>query len=150
MQSNGRESEIDGRMNATHISFYLKNYRIHLFVDTLRGIGSPRFIQFLVDQEGASLAVMPAGKKGFKAHRVPHGIYEGLRKMEVNSYGLCKLIANKYGWDPNCSYRVPGVVSPEQKAAVFDLSKAAMIGAEKHEHKSVAPTIIECERSIPT
>ncbi len=137
-------------MTDTHISFYLRNYRIHLFVDTLRGIGSPKFIQFLVDQDGASLAVIPTGKKGFKAHRVPHGIYEGLRKMEVNSYGLCKLIANKYGWDPNSSYRVPGVVSPEQKAAVFDLSKAAIIGTAKPADSSDVITIIESERNTTT
>ena len=111
----------------TYISFYLREYRIHLFLDSLRGIGSPSFVQFLVNQSGTSLAMMPAEKKGFKSHRVPPGAYYGQKKMEINSMGLCKLIASQYGWDSNNSYRVPGVVSPQQKAAVFDLSQAIVI-----------------------
>ena len=121
------ESGNDTGMNETHISFYLRSFRIHLFVDALRGIGSPRFIQFLVGPSGTSLAMVPADKKGFRTHRVPKGIYEGQNQMEINSMGLCRLIANRHGWNMNCSYRIPGVVSTTQKAAVFDFTKAQVI-----------------------
>jgi len=77
----------DTGMNETHISFYLRSFRIHLFVDALRGIGSPRFIQFLVGPSGTSLAMVSADKKGFRTHRVPKGIYEGQNQMEINSMG---------------------------------------------------------------
>ncbi|MBE5851284.1 MAG: hypothetical protein E7298_14345 [Lachnospiraceae bacterium] len=116
-------------MSDTYISFYLRNYRIHLFMDILRGIGSPRFIQFLVDPDGRTLAIAPTEKKGFKSHRIPPVAYTGKRSVEINSMGLCKLIAAQYGWDTNCSYRVPGIVSTEQKAAIFELGKASVINS---------------------
>ena len=114
-------------MHETNISFYLKCYRIHVFVDALRGIGSPKRICFMMSENGDSLMVAPYEKRDLKSHSVPSAVYAGSGGMEINSYKLCRLIAGMQGWDLERSYRIPGVVYTNQQAVVFDLRKAEVI-----------------------
>ena len=39
-----KSKRMANNMADTYISFYLRNNRIHVFVDALRGIGSPKYI----------------------------------------------------------------------------------------------------------
>ena len=114
-------------MDSTFISFYLNANRIHVFVDTLRGIGSPRRICFLLSSDGNRLLVVPHRKADFVSHGVQQGVYHGTDSMEVSSKKLCRLIADKHNWSIAYSYRVPGFIEAKKHVAVFDLSKAEMI-----------------------
>ena len=114
-------------MNETYISFYLRSNRMHLFVDSLRNMGSPSRICFMVEESGDTLLVSPYGKRDFKSHSVPPEVYKGTGGMEVNSFKLCRIIADLHHWDLSRSYRVPGKVYPEQKVAIFNLSEAEVI-----------------------
>lgn len=114
-------------MNNTFMSFYLKDNKIHVFSETLHGLGNPERICFLLDQEGIRLLLLPYVKKDFVSHRVPEAVYRGTDSMEVNSKKLCRILAEKHGWDIMRSYRVPGIIVPEKKLAVFDLTKAELI-----------------------
>lgn len=115
-------------MQDTYISFYLKANRIHIFVDVLRGLGSPSRICFMIEESGETLLVAPYGKRDFRSHYVPPVVYNGTGGMEVCSFKLCRIIANLHHWDLDRSYRVPGKVYPEQKVAIFKLSEAGVIG----------------------
>ncbi len=114
-------------MYDTYISFYLRMYRIHVFVEALRGIGCPRRICFLMSEDGRNLMIVPYKKKDLISHSVPGKVYDGRGGMGVNSYKLCQLIANRYKWDLAYSYRVPGMVFAEKRIAVFDLTRAEVI-----------------------
>ena len=114
-------------MQATYISFYLKANRIHIFVDALRGIGSPSRICFMLEESGETLLIAPHDKRDFKSHRVPSEVYSGTGGMEVSSMKLCRILADLHHWDLSRSYRVPGKVYPESKAAVFKLTEATLI-----------------------
>lgn len=114
-------------MQDTYISFYLKANRIHIFVDALRGIGSPSRICFMVEESGETLLVAPYGKRDFKSHSVPPVVYSGTGGMEVSSFRLCRMIASLHHWDVSRSYRVPGKVYSEQKVAIFRLPEAEVI-----------------------
>lgn len=114
-------------MNETFISFYLRANRIHIFVDALRGIGSPKYICFLIQENGHTLAVTPYKKKDFMSHRVSPDVYAGTDGMEVCSLKLCQIITSIYNWDPNYSYRIPGYVLSDHSAAIFNLTQAEMI-----------------------
>ena len=114
-------------MSETYISFYLNANRIHVFVEALRGIGSPRRICFMIDQDGRRLLMLPHTKKDFVSHGVPNSVYGGKDSLEISSKKLCGLLASQHGWDPSRSYRVPGVIIPEKHLAAFDLKKAEMI-----------------------
>lgn len=109
------------------ISFYLRARRIHVFIETLRGIGSPVRICFMIDKDGNSLLMVPYSKRDFISHAVPSKVYTGLDRMEVTSLKLCRIIAGLHGWDMEKSYRVPGVVFPEKHMAVFNLARACTI-----------------------
>ncbi|MCI6594004.1 MAG: hypothetical protein MSJ87_01955 [Firmicutes bacterium] len=57
----------------TNISFYLKASRIHIFIDALRGLGSPSRICFMIDELGKILLITPYRKTfGRIAYRRRH------------------------------------------------------------------------------
>lgn len=114
-------------MNETYISFYLKAYRIHVFVDALRGIGSPSRICFMISEDRRSLLLAPYKKRDLKSHNVPKDVYSGIGGMEISSMKLCRLIAELYSWNQSLSYRIPGQIYPEKKVVIFDLTRADII-----------------------
>ena len=111
----------------TYISFYLSTSRIHIFRSTLRDIDNPKFIRFLVKEDGQSMIMEAYHKKDFRSHRVPKPNDNKEWKMEVRSLPLCTLLQNKLNWTDGRSYRIPGKVYPQQRLAVFDLSAAEQI-----------------------
>lgn len=114
-------------MMDTYISFYLRNNRIHIFVEALRGIGSPKYVCFMIADDGDSLVLAPYDKKDFHSHRVSAAFYNGKRSLELTSLRLCEILSTEFGWDCTKSYRVPGRVSQKQGVVVFDLRKATAI-----------------------
>lgn len=120
----------------THISFYLRKYRIHIHRDMLTGLGCPQRICFMVSDDGQSLLVLPYEKRDLRSHRVPAKVYGANRHggMEISSMGLCQIISRLHGWSIAASYRIPGKVLKEQKIAVFDLSKAVEIERLNYEN----------------
>ena len=111
----------------TYLSFYLSTSIIHIFRSTLREIGNPKFIRFLVKEDGQSIIMEAYHKKDFRSHRVPKPTDNKEWKMEVRSLPLCTLLQNKLNWTDGRSYRIPGKVYPQQRLAVFDLSAAEQI-----------------------
>ena len=114
-------------MDNTFISFYLKEYKIRVFTEALRGLDNPKRICFMLDEDGNRLLMLPHEKKDFVSHAVPDSVYSGGRHMEVNSKKLCWLLADQHGWDRSRSYRVPGVIVAEKQLAAFDLTQAEQI-----------------------
>lgn len=114
-------------MQETYISFYLKANRIHVFADSLRGLGSPSRICFMIERSGETLLIAPYKKRDFKSHGVPPDVYNGTGGMEVSSIKMCRIIASLHQWDLNRSYRVPGRIHEEQKVAIFSLREAEII-----------------------
>ena len=112
--------------NDTYISFYLQTSRIHIFSKTIIDIGNPKFIRFLVKEDGKSMAMEAYDKRDFQSHRVPKRTDERW-EMEVRSLPLCKLLMNRLGWEENKSYRLPGKTDASQQLAVFDLTAAVPI-----------------------
>ena len=114
----------------TYVSFYLTTSRIHIFRSTIKDIGNPKFIRFLVKEDGPSMIIEAYHKKDFQSHRVPKENTDGYREMEVRSLPLCSLLKNRLCWEDGKSYRIPGKTYPQQRLAVFDLSAAEMIQQE--------------------
>ncbi len=109
----------------TYISFYLSSYRIHVFRKAITEIGNPKYIRFLVKDEGPSMIMEAYDKKDFRSHRVTPKKESG--GMEISSYPLCSLLKNRLGWEDGKSYRIPGKVFPGLNFAVFDLTAAEQI-----------------------
>ena len=77
-----------------------------------------RYICFLIDENGERLVLVPYPNKDFHSHRVPSSVYDGSRSMEICSLKLCRILAARYKWNLNRSYRVPGCIVPKQKAVL--------------------------------
>lgn len=101
--------------------------RIHIFMDTLRSIGSPKRICFMIEENGRTLLIAPYAQKDFKSHEVPDSVYAGSSSLEINSLRLCSLVAKLHGWDRERSYRVPGKYSTEHNVVIFRLYEAEII-----------------------
>lgn len=114
-------------MNEIYISFYLRANRIHIYVDVLREIGSPKFFCFLIQNEGTALAIVPYKKRDFISHRVSPKVYSGTDGMEISSMQLCHIISDRFNWNQAFSYRVPGIILADHTAAVFNLMQAEVI-----------------------
>ncbi len=111
----------------TYISFYLTTSRLHIFRRTIKDIGNPKYVRFLVKGDGQSMIMEAYHKKDFHSHRVPKEAKNGHWEMEVSSLPLCTLLKNRLQWEDGKSYRVPGKTYPQQCLAVFDLSAAELI-----------------------
>ena len=114
-------------MNDICISFYLKAGRIHIFTETLRCIGNPKRICFMIAADGQSLLMCAYGKRDFKSHKVPRDVYNGRRSLEISSRRLCEILAGVHNWDMKYSYRVPGVILKDRQSLLFPLTKAKII-----------------------
>lgn len=117
-------------MSAVHISFYLRASRIHVFVEALRRIGRPKRICFLISADGESLLMRAHQKRDFQSHKVPQSVYMGGRPLEISSYKLCRILAELHSWNPEYSYRAPGVVRKDQSSILFHLAEAEAIGRD--------------------
>ena len=115
--------------NETYMSFYLKSSRIHIFIDSLRALGNPRRICFMISEDGNNLLMMPYKKRDLKSHAVPLEVYNGTDCMEISSQRLSRILADRHQWNPRRSYRVPGIIYPNWNVAVFALREAEIIDA---------------------
>ena len=127
MQKCGRERKQVKTVNDTYMSFYLRANRVHIFVDALWKIGQPKYICFMIEENGKTLVMAPYPKKDFYSHRVPPGVYNGSKSMEVCSLRLCRILADLYAWDLDASYRVPGTIIQRKNIAMFYLDEAEVI-----------------------
>ena len=114
-------------MNGVYLSFYLKANRIHIFAETLRGIGRPGRIRFLLSKDGRTLLMQAHAQRDFTSHMVPREVYDGKRQLEISSHKLCKILTELHGWDTACSYRVPGRIAMDARSVLFFLDKAEAI-----------------------
>ena len=71
--------------------------------------------------------LIPYNKKDFHSHRVPMSVYQGKKGFVLTSIRLCKILALKFNWDMDKSYRVPGFLVNHQKIVIFNLQKAELI-----------------------
>lgn len=114
-------------MDETYISFYLKAGRIHVFVDSLRAIGSPNRICFMIDKSGNNLLMKPHNKRDFRSHRVPATVYKRQSSLEISSMRLCNLIAHMKNWTSASSYRITGNIIKANNLVIFNLNSAIKI-----------------------
>ncbi len=115
-------------MNDICLSFYLRANRIHVFAKALRGIGGLRRICFLIAADGRSLLMRTYENRDLKSHKVPKEVYEGGRSFEISSRKLCGILAELHRWDPERSYRAPGLILEGRRAVLFLLARAKITG----------------------
>lgn len=116
--------------NDTYVSFYLSASKIHVYKKAITEIGNPRFVRFLMKEDGQSMIMESYHKKDFLSHRVPKPNPDKPWRLEISSMALCSLLKNRLNWEDGISYRIPGKIYGGQHLVVFDLSSAKQIPRE--------------------
>ena len=123
-------------MRDTYISFYLGSGRVHVLRETLRGIGNPAFVRFLLSEDGRHMVMTPYNRKVFASMRVPKGVYTSSNpniRLEFPCMPFCRLMAHHLNWESGQSYRIEGKIYPGQKLVKFDLQRTHPIKGQTEE-----------------
>ncbi len=115
--------------NKTYISFYLKSNTVRVFTSSVRKIGSPKYVRFLINPKTNRMIMSSYDKKEFTSFRVSRKVLSDSKysSLRIRSMRFCRLLANQFGWDVNKSYRIPGLVILNQELVVYDLTGAKEI-----------------------
>ena len=113
--------------SGAHLSFYLRTGTIRIHRSTIRAIGNPSFVRFLISNDGTTLLVQSYPRKDFRSFRVPVTFADENGRVQIYSKGLCDAFINRFRWKEELSYCVPGKSFPAQGVAAFDLSRAEVI-----------------------
>ena len=117
--------------NETYIAFYLKSSSIYIYSKAIQDIGRPKYIRFLIREDGRSLIVEAYHKQdlySFRLRKLPGHTGWG---FELINATLCRLLMNMLNWEKGESYRIPGKTYPKQKIVVFDLTAYEKIEGRK-------------------
>lgn len=113
------------------ISIDRKKGRIRIHKESLRLIGNPKHVQFLVSVERGELALL-----GVDADSGSSGSIRIIPQLEadydVHSTTLInKIVATFPVFDEICTYRITGVVLPEDHAIIFPVNTRQKVEAER-------------------
>ena len=113
----------------TYISLYGKCGKIHIFKQTIRAIGQPKFIRFRINPDGRIL-LEPYHKITLTSFRVPKDLDEMTTTMEVSTTALIRIIFQEFNFDLTRSYRIGGYVYEDKHIAIFHIASAELISDE--------------------
>ena len=81
----------------------------------------------MISSDGKTLLIAPYDKHDLKSHYIPPEVYHGDAGCDIHSYKLCRVLAWKFHWNLNHSYRIQGWIDKRRQVATFDLASAEMI-----------------------
>ena len=120
--------------STTQISIDLKKNRIRIHKETLRLIGSPKYIQFLVNVDRSMVAIRSTekGSRASAAIKVDLPNLPADFSYEIYSKALVNKLARAFGcFDSGCAYRLSGYILSEQQAAIFPIESMQPIEKER-------------------
>lgn len=109
----------------TQISIDLKKHRIRVHKESLRLMGDPKYIQFLVSVDRSMIAVrgVDTDVSDAAAIRISLPQLASDFSIEIYSTSLVDKLAEAFsGFDTTCTYRLTGTVLADERAAVFPVS----------------------------
>lgn len=101
-----------------------KHYLIRIHRATLRQLGNPRYIQFLVNPETMVMAIRAVDRvySGDQSHKIKQMRIDNGHSCEIYSQmfvkKLCRIAAP---WSDGITYHLNGEIMSEQRTAVFSL-----------------------------
>ncbi len=116
---------------STTISIDVKKYRIRVFKSALHQIGTPEFIQLLVNPEDMMVAIRAVDKEhtNDQTHKVGKKMHN--RNVEFYSHAFIERLCSICGdLERGSTYRLTGRVYPEQRALLFPLKTIRKVSEE--------------------
>lgn len=120
-----------GEEYRTGISFSMKRRRVLIYRCTLRSLGVPKNIRFLLNMKQKRIAVQVCEAIDRDSFNVPEFDKGGKDQYEISSISFLKMVYKIAGWDEDSTYRITGTVYPENRLVEFELGNAALIADEE-------------------
>lgn len=106
----------------------LKKYRIRIHKNTLRSIGTPKYVLLLVNPEEQTLAILRSDPSDPRAQHINMSSFDNNKSFELYSRSLVKKLRDVCSsWQDNQSYRLYGEIIPHEGMARFYMSEAVLV-----------------------
>ena len=109
----------------SRLSFSLKRRRVLIHRSTLRALGMPQNIRFLLNKKKVRVAVQCCEAIDRDFFAVPD--LKPSETFEISSINFLKMVYRLAKWDEDRSYRVSGTLFRVNRLAEFDLNNAEAI-----------------------
>lgn len=117
--------------NKNGISLSLKRRRILIYKETLRSIGAPQNIRFLLNMKKKRIAVQACEAIDRDSFTVPDLNTMKDAQYEITSITFVRMVYKLAGWSENLTYRIMGTVYPQNHLVEYELDNAIIISDEE-------------------
>lgn len=115
----------------TGISFSMKRRRVLIYRCTLRSLGLPKNIRFLLNMKKKRIAVQACEAIDRDSFKVPDFTDRIKDQYEITSQNFLNVIYKTAGWNRDKTYRLTGTVYPDNHLVEFDLANVEEISEEE-------------------
>ncbi len=115
----------------TGISFSMKRRRVLIYRSTLRSLGTPRNIRFLLNMKKQRVAVQACEAIDRDSFKVPEFADGSKDQYEINSVNFMNVLYRLAEWDREKTYKIEGMVYPDNRLVEFRLQNAVLISDEE-------------------
>jgi len=113
------------------ISFSMKRRRVLIYRSTLRCLGQPQSIRFLLNMKCRRVAVQACEIIDRDSFKVPQYENGSKDQYEITSISFLNMIYKIAEWNLNQTYRIYGTSYPGNRLVEFDLEDAEVIQDEE-------------------
>ena len=113
------------------LSFSLRRGRLLIHHATIRAIGNPDYMRFLLNSKEKHIAVQCCEAIDRDNFRVPELIEGDKYTFEISSSPFVSVIYKACGWDKETTYVVYGIVHEKYRLVDFDLTTAQVINPDE-------------------
>lgn len=120
-------------MGFTGVSLCIKSGKIRIFHSTIKELGNPKYIRFLLNPDRKTFAIQSCRNKVPESILVPKYTSDNW-DFVVHSMTMLRGIWKICGWDEEKTYRMDGICFPEHDLVEFDLKQAEMLKCDEIEN----------------
>ena len=117
--------------NKAGLSFSLRRGRLLVYHATIKMLGEPNYIRFLLNAKENKLAVQCCEEIDGNNFRVPDYSVGSKYIFEISSVTFLSLIYKNCKWDDTKTYACYGTYHPKYRLVDFDLAQAREIRPEQ-------------------
>jgi len=121
------------------ISFSMKRRRVLIYRSTLRSIGVPQNIRFLLNTKRKCIAVQGCEAIDRDSFKVPDIDSGSKDQYEITSITFINMIYKLAGWNLDKTYRISGTAYPSNRLAEFFVGDAVEIQEDEFVDPDVEP-----------
>ena len=119
--------------NRVGVSFSLRRGRLLIYHATIKALGDPGYIRFLVNSKERHLAVQCCEEIDKNHFRVSKWTEGERNRFEITSITFISILYKMCQWDQEKTYMVYGTPHPKYRLVDFDLSTAREIRPDQFE-----------------